>query len=99
MAITIEFEGSFRDRLRISTDSGVEWEANEAWVMYDLTHEGKVGSKFRGASDIGRVAMTKLSRPEFVKAGFQMNQVYEVVERIEDGEDVLVRLKYMGQID
>lgn len=70
-------------------------EAKFALHYYDLTHQGKVGHAFYGVSmgQVERMIRDGLP-PCHVKLEKGKAHKYEVVERLQEGEEILVRIKY-----
>jgi hypothetical protein len=91
MEITFEFTGGSSDGRIVSTDAEDEQEANWAQAYSHLTEGGQVGKQFMSAFDADILSAQSGKVPEKVTA-----DLYEVVERIEDQGQVVVRVKFVG---
>jgi hypothetical protein len=91
--VFFRFSGGPMDGKRVSGSPGGRGEAHH---YYSITHHGRVGQRFRTASQyaINTLAREGLGgdRPH----RFQPH-LYEVVDRIENGDIVLVRIQYVPQ--
>jgi hypothetical protein len=85
MEITFEFLEGFMDGRTVSTDSEDENEAMLAPAYSAFTEGGKVGKRFVLVSDFAIE-----NAPESATG-----HIYEVIERTEDQERVLVRAKFV----
>jgi hypothetical protein len=93
MKIIFKFHGGPFDGKRVA---GSEQEPGEALDYYALSYHGRVGQRFRTASDL---AVHILARDHLQDPGphhFQ-SHIYEVVDRIENDGVLLVRTQYIPQ--
>jgi len=90
--IIFKFAGGPLDGKRVAGEPGKETEVRR---YYALTHHGRVGQWFRTASDyaIGILAREQLKREQSHR--FQQH-IYEVVDRIDNGDVLLVLVEYVG---
>jgi hypothetical protein len=79
------------DGRTVSTDAADKDEVNWAHAYSVLTDGGPVGKQFMSASDAAIQSTESGKVPEKVTA-----DLYEVVERIEDQGQVVVRVKFVG---
>src|SRR5271170_5698788 len=61
---------------------------------YALTHHGRVGQRFRTASEYAVNVLTEEQLQETAPHHFQQH-VYEVVQRIDNGDIALIRVEYV----
>jgi hypothetical protein len=61
---------------------------------YALTHHGRVGQRFRTASEYAVNVLTEEQLQETAPHNFQQH-LYEVVERIDNGDVTLIRVEYV----
>jgi hypothetical protein len=96
--VYVEFIGGPYDQLTISTKSEIEDQAAFAEFLFLATDNGTVGKRTVGMSPYG----TKTKRafqfgPEGAPKDFAVQaHIYEVTERIEERNEILIRLKYVG---
>ncbi len=91
MRIIFKFSGGPLDGKSIT---GEEGEAGEAQKYYALSYHGRVGQRFRAASDYAvKTLMRERLRVEKPRS-FQPH-VYEVFDRIDNGDVILVRTRYV----
>ncbi len=93
MDIIFEFIGGPLDGTTVEGKAG---EQDEADRYYVLTHHGRIGQRFRVASSF---AIEMLAHDELVDDKphqFQPHR-YEVIERLQSGDEVLVRAKYVDK--
>jgi len=66
----------------------------EVRCYYALTHHGRVGQRFHTASDYAVDVLVGEHLQETAPHNFQQH-VYEVVQRIDNGKVVLIRVEYV----
>jgi hypothetical protein len=86
-----KFAGGPLDGKTVSGDPRREGEAER---YYALSHHGRVGQRFRIASDYAINILTREHLKGEESQGFQPH-VYEVMDRIDNGDVVLVRTQYV----
>jgi hypothetical protein len=97
MAIIVEFVGGFRDGELASTASDFPEDVRLAEASYFLSHRGEIGRKHKTVSDAAMQVMVTEGGQAARERGFDMNHVYQVVERTEKDGDTIVRFEYVGQ--
>jgi transcriptional regulator with XRE-family HTH domain len=101
--IVVEFVGGFMDGKRLSTAADDPDEVQEAAAHYVMSSEGTVGKRFRTYSDAGRAELAEITEmtPEGPRLKrepvYDMDHFYEVVERVETGESIIVRFRFAGR--
>ncbi len=80
------------DGRKVSTDSPDPGEAFQARGYEDMTHGGRVGSRFKSLSDAAVEQIQSGKGPPNAAAG----HVREVIERQEEQGRVLVRVRIAG---
>lgn len=90
MKVIFEFAGGSRDG---QTDVG-----EQARNFYFLTENGTVGKRFKGLTDYTMNIVRDVGVEEAAKLGAvpARTEKYEVIERLEVGDEVLVRCKFIG---
>jgi hypothetical protein len=76
------------------TVSGMPQEEGEAWEFYVLTYHGRLGQRFKIASEYAVSTLASEQLKEDKPHHFQQH-VYEVVERIRNPKVLLVRAEYV----
>lgn len=92
--ILIEFLGGDWDGKTLDSQSPDEEERELLWGCYDMTGQGTVGGAFHGVSMSqleGSLKGERSLRNIKLERG---SHKYTVVERVEEGNEILVRLKY-----
>lgn len=96
MGVYFEFIGGCRDREEYSTNSADDLNRRRAEHLWRITKEGEVGSRVNAPT---QYAIQEIERWKAVRAyesGALNSHCYEVVERIPEGDEVLVRLRFAG---
>ncbi len=75
------------------------WQANwprsrRSAAYYALTHHGRVGQRFRTASEYAVNVLVDEQLQETAPHNFQQH-VYEVVQRINNGDVILIQVEYV----
>lgn len=91
MKLIFTFNGGPLDGKRILGEAG---EANEAQKYYALSYHGRVGQRFRAASDYAVRTLVR-ERLQVQTPHFFQSHVYEVFDRIDNGNVLLVRSQYV----
>ena len=101
--IVIEFIGGFKDGDCLRSDSEDPEEVKSALSYYLVfSKQGTIGKRFRAISDarwneLEDIVEVTDAGPVLMRAPIAgMNHVYEVVDRIEDDDRILVRYQYKG---
>ncbi|MDX2039097.1 MAG: hypothetical protein SFX72_20795 [Isosphaeraceae bacterium] len=102
--ISIEFLDGFKDGEVYKFPSNDKHEMDMALSMYlGFSARGTLGKRLKCLSDAGLAELLKISE-SMTEDGklelppvFHMNNIYEVVERIEDSGTIRVIYKYMGK--
>jgi hypothetical protein len=96
MACIIEFVGGPHDGKRVSSDSENANEATQADSYYRVfTREGTVGKRFSVGSEAAIDFINAQQSEETELPNFRLH-MYEVIERIEQDGDTIVRCKFVG---
>lgn len=95
MAIILKFFGGVMHGQSASSDSENRNEACWAIARYALSRQGMIGRRFEAA--LG--AASQIRETAVLERGVQMNHAYEVVERIEDEGDIVVRFNFVGHAE
>ncbi len=90
MKIIFEFAGGSRDG---QTDVG-----EQADGFYFITDKGTIGKRFKGMTEHTRDVLGEMGAEGALKAGAipSQREKYEVIERLEMGDEVLIRCKFIG---
>jgi hypothetical protein len=88
-----KFSGGPLDGKRVA---GEPRQQKEVRRYYALTHHGHVGQRFRTASDYAIDLLAKEQLKEEKPHHFQ-EHVYEVVDRIDNGDVLLVLVQYVEE--
>ncbi len=91
MKLIFKFMGGPLDGKRIEGEAG---EPGEAEKYYALSYHGRVGQRFRAASEYAVKTLLRERLKERSPRSFQAH-VYEVVDRIDNGDVLLVRTRYV----
>ena len=97
--IILEFIGGYWDGKTLDTASSDPDEASLASGYYLMTHEGTIGKGFEGVSEEAVAYAHKHGWEAAKDVGFRWGHVYRVIERLEEGDEILVRLKYSLKSD
>jgi hypothetical protein len=90
----LEFVGGYWDGKTIDSASQDADERDRVWQCLWLTENGMVGRAYMGVSPAG-IEYLKEHGPQATRdAGFRISHVYRIAERLEEGNEVLIRLKY-----
>jgi hypothetical protein len=93
MRVIIKFTGGPLDGKTVIGESGQQDEADR---YYALTNHGRVGQRFRTASEYAIDTLLKEDLKEQGPHHFQ-DHIYEVTDRHEDAEKVFVRADYVRE--
>ena len=93
MKIIFEFVGGPLDGQTVVGNAGQQ---NEADRYYVLTHHGRVGQRFRVASNYAIETLAQEELKEEKPHHFQPHR-YEVTDRIEEDDEVLIRVEHLEQ--
>ena len=103
MKIIFEFLGGPRDGTRLigDTEYGLghapdESEAALANGFYAATNAGTVGAEFDGLSDYPPEVLRTIGEEAIVRDYELGTHMYEVFDRSEEGNEILVRVRYEG---
>jgi len=91
--IIFEFSGGPMDGKTAVGEAGEQGEADR---YYALTHHGRVGQQFHVASRYAVDTLTREGLDETAMRKFQRH-VYQVTDRLEGDEEVLVRAEYVRE--
>ncbi|MGA2033021.1 MAG: hypothetical protein ABSG68_12240 [Thermoguttaceae bacterium] len=91
--IIFKFAGGPLDGKKITGELAKDKEVRH---YYALTHHGRLGQRFRTASDFAIEALVKERLQHDPSHRFQQH-VYEVVDHIDNGNVMLVRIAYVAQ--
>jgi hypothetical protein len=89
--VIFKFVGGPLDGKKIAGEPGKEKEVQR---YYRLTNHGRVGQRFRTASDYAIETLTREGLQQPQPHHFQP-YVYEVVERIDNGDVLVVLIQYI----
>lgn len=95
MMIIFEFAGGPLDGKSVT---GIRGDQCEAERYYLLTHRGKIGQRFKIASEYAIDILADEGLQAETPHRFQRH-IYEVVDRLEEHDEVLVRAKYVQPTD
>ncbi len=95
MRVIFKFSGGPLDG---KTVTGKPGEPGEAQRYYALSHHGRLGQRFRTASDYMVNTLAKERLQVSTPHRFQQH-MYEVTDRIDNGNVLLVRTAYVQQND
>ncbi len=93
MKIIFKFLGGPLDGKTVAGEQG---SATEAERYYTLSHHGRVGQRFRTASDYAVKTLLKEGLQADRLHHFQQHY-YQVTDRIDNGDVVLIRTEYVPQ--
>ncbi len=91
MRIIFKFSGGPLDGKTVTGEPG---EPGEAQSYYALSHHGRLGQRFRTASDYMVDTLAEEGLQVETPHRFQQH-LYEVTDRIENGQVLLVRTEYV----
>ena len=94
MRIIFKFMGGPLDGKTVAGDEGT---AGEAERYYALSHHGRVGQRFRAASEYAIKTLLKEGLDPDHPHLFQPHY-YKVTDRIDNGDVLLVRTEYVPQL-
>ncbi len=93
MRVIFKFSGGPLDG---KTVSGSPREPGEVQMYYALSHHGRLGQRFRTASDYAVKTLLKEGLDADHLHHFQQHY-YQVIDRIDNGDVLLVRTEYVPQ--
>lgn len=91
MRVIFKFKGGPLDGKTVSGDAG---EPGEAQRYYVLTYHGRLGQRFRTASEYAVNILVRKGLQAEQPHRFQPHY-YEVIDRIDNGDVLLVRTEYV----
>jgi len=89
--VLIEFVGGPRDSEFIAHDSPHPWDRVHAQFIWAATSGGVVGRRTIGGSPFGIEMIREMGPDARPQAHY-----YDVMERLEEPNEILIRLKYVG---
>jgi len=92
--IILEFIGGYWDGKTLDTASSDAEEVMLARGYYLMAHDGRIEAGIEGVSPEAIAFAQKHGWEGAIEAGFRSTHVYRVVERLEEGQEILVRFKY-----
>ncbi len=90
----LEFIGGYWDGKTLDGISGDPTEQDRFRTCQFLTHDFEIGRGFGGPSEFAQEYAQQHGGKAAAEVGFRWAHSYRIVERLEEGDEILVRFKY-----